>query len=61
MAMKKDFITVVTNDDFEICEEVLLLNDSATSSTSESTAAQSSRTFLDACEPEIVSAMCSTH
>jgi hypothetical protein len=53
MVMKKAVTSVVTVHRLERPEEVLLLSDSATSSTSESTAAQSSKTFLDACEPKI--------
>jgi hypothetical protein len=53
MAMKKDVTNVVTVHRLERLVEVLLLSESATSSTSESTAAQSSKTFLDACEPKI--------
>jgi hypothetical protein len=53
MTIKKDVTTVVTVRRFGKPEEVLLLSDSATSSTSESTAAQSSKTFLDAREPEV--------
>jgi hypothetical protein len=55
ITMKKDVTTEVTVPDLEVREEVLLLSDPATSSTSESTAAQSSKTFLEAHEPEITS------
>lgn len=44
-----------------MCLDVLLLTSSATSSTSESKAAQSSKTFLDASEPEIISTTYSKH
>ena len=44
-----------------MCLDVLLLTASATSSTSESKASQSSKTFLDACEPEIISTTYSIH
>jgi hypothetical protein len=48
MVMKKDVTTAETVHRVERPEEVFLLSESVTSSTSESTAAQSSKTFLDA-------------
>jgi hypothetical protein len=53
MVMKKDVTTVETVRRLVRPEEVFLLSESVTSSTSESTAAQSSKTFLDACEPKV--------
>jgi hypothetical protein len=52
MVMKKDVTTVETVHRFERLE-VFFLNDSATSSTSDSSAAQSSKAFLDAHMPKI--------